>query len=100
MEKIVSFSFVLVLSGCASLPTTSSVQHAFNKEHPSYKVQDVSLSEQEEQDRRLAQFSIRYSKPTDTPGPVQFPGMSVHLDVWYYHQHIGRWVAGKREVGD
>ncbi len=98
MKKIALFPLLLVLCGCAGLPSASDVQHAFTKEHPDYKVREVLLSEQKTEGRYTAQFTIGYTKPSDPPKPVPPHYENGHMEAWYYHQEGDRWVAGKRET--
>ena len=76
------------------------MEHAFAREHPNYRVQEVLLTEQKQQDHQTAQFTIRYTKPSDKPRPVQPYQRNGHMDAWYYHQKDGRWMVGKKETWD
>ena len=98
MKKVALFALSLALSGCGGLPSADKVQHAFARAHPDYKVQEVLLTEQKEQEHYTAQFTIRYTKPSDNPPPVPPAYLGGHTDAWYYNQKDGAWIAGRKET--
>ena len=76
---------LVLLTGCAALPSLEKVQYSFLREHPDTTVLGVSG---QLTNRFYAQFHIYYTKSGDS---------QEHEDVWRYHHAVEAWVAGKKE---
>jgi hypothetical protein len=86
-----SLPLVLVLvSGCAGLPSLQQVQHSFEKEHPGTSVTCIDGSLTNYPGRMPeAQFHIYYAKAEDA---------KQHEDVWSYKHAAEMWLAPKKET--
>jgi hypothetical protein len=85
MRAIPFLPFLVLVSGCAGLPSLEKVQGSFRQEHPETVVLGV---EGQLTNRYDAQFQIFYLKPGDT---------REHVDVWHYRHTAEAWIAGERE---
>ena len=76
---------LVLLCGCANLPSLQKVEHSFLREHPDSKIIGVSG---QITNRFCAEFHIYYTEAGDR---------QEHEDVWHYHHAVEAWVEGPKE---
>ena len=85
MRIFASLFLLVILTGCAGLPSPQKVQRSFVREHRDATVLEVRS---QSTDRNHTEFHIFYTKVGDN---------EKHEDVWHYHHAAEAWVLGKKE---